>query len=411
MNQIIKQRIEQINNGEIPDGYKKTQFGIFPCDWETKTLDQLLDFKNGVNADKEKYNSGVKMISVMDILSDTPIYYDSIKGQVDIDEETLKNYNVTYGDIVFQRSSETFEDAGKSNVYLDKDKIATYSGFVIRGKKKAEYDPYFLSETLRIQQTRNQIIRNAAGSQHINVGQDSLAKVEIPFANAVEQSKISEILMKWDEAINMQNQYVEKLETCRYAMIQRLLKPQIGWSSKRLNDILFEKCERVAERIIEPVAVGVFGIRKRSEIFDKELADDYSQNKVLRKDQICFGIGTNSIVYDVLLSNDVFCVSPAYKVCNIKSANPYFLKLVLDINNKYLSRKYMIISARQGKSVDFDGLFNEILLFPSIEIQDRIARMIQKVDYEISLHNQKIEKLKLQCKALQQYLLTGIVRV
>jgi len=226
-----------------------------------------------------------------------------------------------------------------------------------------------------------------------------LAKVEIPFTNAVEQSKISEILMKWDEAINMQNQYVKKLGTCRYAMIQRLLKPQIGWFSKRLNDILFAKCERVAERTIEPVAVGVFGIRKRSEIFDKELADDYSQNKVLRKGQICFGIGTNSIVYDVLLSNDVFCVSPAYKVYNITSVNPYFLKLILDINNKYLSRKYMIISARQGKSVDFDGLFNEILLFPSIEIQDRIACMIQKVDYEISLHKQKNEKLKLQRKA------------
>ena len=31
----IKQRIERINNGQVPEGYKKTEFGIFPSDWVT----------------------------------------------------------------------------------------------------------------------------------------------------------------------------------------------------------------------------------------------------------------------------------------------------------------------------------------------------------------------------------------
>lgn len=116
MDKEVKQRIEQLNNGEIPKGYKKTDFGIFPSDWKTRQLDQLLDFKNGINADKDKYHSGIKMISVNDILSDRPIVYDSIQGQVDIDEDTLKEFGVSYGDILFQRSSETYVDAGKSNV-------------------------------------------------------------------------------------------------------------------------------------------------------------------------------------------------------------------------------------------------------------------------------------------------------
>ena len=41
MNQQIKQRIEQINNGQVPEGYKKTEFGVFPCDWVTKKLDSV----------------------------------------------------------------------------------------------------------------------------------------------------------------------------------------------------------------------------------------------------------------------------------------------------------------------------------------------------------------------------------
>ena len=65
----IKKRIEELNSGKIPKGYKKTEFGVFPCDWKLISLKELLDFKNGVNADKEKYNSGVKMISVMDSIT------------------------------------------------------------------------------------------------------------------------------------------------------------------------------------------------------------------------------------------------------------------------------------------------------------------------------------------------------
>lgn len=38
MNQMIKKRIEEINSGRVPEGYKKTPFGIFPHDWETVSL-------------------------------------------------------------------------------------------------------------------------------------------------------------------------------------------------------------------------------------------------------------------------------------------------------------------------------------------------------------------------------------
>ena len=32
MKQEIKNRIDQINRGEVPEGYKNTSFGIFPFD-------------------------------------------------------------------------------------------------------------------------------------------------------------------------------------------------------------------------------------------------------------------------------------------------------------------------------------------------------------------------------------------
>ena len=46
-----------------------------------------------------------------------------------------------------------------------------------------------------------------------------------------------------------------------------------------------------------------------------------------------------------------------------------------------------------------------------IQEQNRIVEILTKLDKEISLQKEKLEKIKIQRKAMQQYLLTGIVRV
>ncbi|MFR6667347.1 MAG: hypothetical protein ACLUQX_14565 [Thomasclavelia spiroformis] len=38
----IKQRIKQIKNGQIPQGYKKTKIGIVPNDWKTFKIKDCL---------------------------------------------------------------------------------------------------------------------------------------------------------------------------------------------------------------------------------------------------------------------------------------------------------------------------------------------------------------------------------
>jgi type I restriction enzyme S subunit len=38
MNQEIKERVEKIRNGEVPEGYKETKVGIIPVEWNVKKL-------------------------------------------------------------------------------------------------------------------------------------------------------------------------------------------------------------------------------------------------------------------------------------------------------------------------------------------------------------------------------------
>lgn len=418
MNEQIKQRIAQLNNGEVPNGYEKTEIGTFPVGWETTTLDKLLEFKNGVNADKEKYNSGVKMISVMDILTDSPIYYDKIKGQVDIDKKTLGTYSVTYGDILFQRSSETFEDAGKSNVYLDQDRTATYSGFVIRGKKKADYNPYFLNEALRIGQVRNQIIRNAAGSQHINVGQDSLAKIIVPLASDAEQSKIAEILMKWDEAIELREKHVSALESKKEAILQRLVIKNDGWKKVKLKDILIERSIFATKDDGYPhVTLSKAGVNKKTDRYNRDflVKSDEKKYKITYPNDICYNPA--NLKFGVICVNkfsEEAIFSPIYVTYEVSEKyNVDFIGAILCSNNfiNYI-RKYeegTMYERQAVKSEDF--LRGEIWVPSSKAEQDRITDVIHKINDYINLVQQELESLKLQRKTLQQYLLNGIVRV
>lgn len=100
----------------------KLRFPEFSGEWEEKTLGDLLEFKNGINASKEQYGKGIKFINVLDVLNNDYITYDNIIGKVDVDKKTLENNFVEYGDVLFQRSSETREEVGTANVYLDKEK-------------------------------------------------------------------------------------------------------------------------------------------------------------------------------------------------------------------------------------------------------------------------------------------------
>jgi type I restriction enzyme S subunit len=108
-------------------------------------------------------------------------------------EDQLREFSVTYGDILFQRSSETVEDIGQANVYLD-NKPCLFGGFVIRGKKKADYNPLYMKYALKAPINRKKVIIKGAGAQHYNIGQENLFFDTYFYCGKEEQAKISSLL-------------------------------------------------------------------------------------------------------------------------------------------------------------------------------------------------------------------------
>ena len=215
------------NNEQKKLNVPNLRFKEFQGEWEELGLSELLDFKNGLNPKPDKFGKGIKFISVMDILNNTVITYDCIKASVDVTEKELSDFSVEKGDMLFQRSSETLEDVGRANVYMD-DKTAVFGGFVIRGKKKGVYDPQYFNYLLRSPFARKRIIPMGAGAQHFNIGQEGLSKVKLHFADIEEQKKIGKMLCLLDERISTQNKIIEDLKKLKSAISENLFKAVKG---------------------------------------------------------------------------------------------------------------------------------------------------------------------------------------
>ena len=405
----VKERIEQIRNGNVPEGYKKTKVGIFPCEWNVQPLSKLLEFKNGINADKEKFGQGTKLISVRDILSDYPITYETIRGSVDVNEQQMEEYGVKYGDILFQRSSENYEDAGTSNVYLDPNNTAVFSGFVIRGKKISEYNPVYLNALLRTSYVRKAIIRQAAGAQHINIGQESLAKVHIALADDPEQKKIAAILTTQDKVIELKEKlFAEKQRQKKYLMQQlltgkkRLLGFDEEWEKYVFSDI-FSVIPSKSHQInsTEYLNEGKYPVVDQGK--KKIIGFSNEDSKLLSCPEggvIVFGDHTREIKY---INFDFIVGADGTQLLRSSSEKASTIYLYYLLSSKKMPD--------DGYSRHLKYIKEYTYRLPNQDEQHEIVKILLTADHEIDILKHALEQEKQKKKALMQLLLTGIVRV
>ena len=233
------------------------RFPEFSGEWEEHTLSEYLEFKNGLNPDAKRIGSGLPFISVMDILSEGVINYDNIRGKVNATEKEIECFGVKDGDLLFQRSSETLEDVGRANVYMD-NRTAIYGGFVIRGRKIGNYDPLFFKYLLATPLARKRTCRMGAGAQHFNIGQEGLSKISLYFPSIEEQRKIAEFLSLIDERIATQNKIIYKLKSLIRGIAQNMVHR--GKPNVRLSDCMICNSSTLQEsEVLESGTYPVYG--------------------------------------------------------------------------------------------------------------------------------------------------------
>ena len=194
-----------------------------------------MDFKNGVNADKETYGRGIKFVNVMDIFRKHCLSSDDVVGSVEITDKQLNEYSVVLGDILFNRTSETREEIAFSSVYLGEE-IITFGGFVIRGRQtKQLLLPEFAKYCFKTDTVRKEMIRRSQGAVRTNIGQKDLSKVPIVIPPEADQKMIVSILEQWDTAIEKTEALIGAKERQFGWLLYELIGSKIA--TKNLEDV------------------------------------------------------------------------------------------------------------------------------------------------------------------------------
>ena len=369
------------------------RFPEFTEEWEEHYLAEYLDFKNGLNPSANKFGSGIKFISVMDILNNDFITYDCIRTSVEITPEEQVAFAVEKGDMLFQRSSETLEDVGRANVYMD-DRPAVFGGFVIRGKKKAEYNPMFFRYLLASPYARKKVIPMGAGAQHFNIGQDGLSKVKLHFPILQEQQKIADLLRLINERISTQNKIIEDLKLLKSAIRKKVfvsLKEE-HTESLEINQLLTYE---------QPTAYIVTNDEYST---DTTLIPVLTANKgfVLGYTDEDFSIYQKGecIIFDDF-TMDAKYVSFPFKV---KSSAIKILTAKPNVNLRFMFEylSYLELKSEEHKRHYISEIASLVVELPSKEMQNKIASLMASLDNKLALE----ENTKVKYEDEKQYQLS-----
>ena len=383
----------------------KLRFKEFNDEWCLKTLNELYTFKNGINGDRTQFGKGIKFISVSDILNNNYITYDKIKGLIDIDEKTLLENSVEFGDILFQRSSETRKDIGMSNVYLDS-KLSTFGGFVIRGKKNKDNknNPSFINYLLRSQTVRKDIVFRGAGAQHYNIGQEDLKKVSINIPSLVEQNRISYLLELLDKKIELQTKKIEDLKLLKLELKERLFKI-FETKQIELKDIIIKLNKKNKDNkysYVESVSNKYGFIAQNEQFEDRNVASNDTKNYyVIEKGVFAYNPSRLNVGSLALKGNNkVSLVSPLYE-CFITNQNNKFL---YEWFNSKEFKKGTVSRFEGGvrNTLNFSNLCKIKISLPSLENQNKISNILNLYNNLIGLESQKLNKLIELKKGLMQ---------
>ena len=382
----------------------KLRFKEFTDEWKKVELDKLYEFKNGLNGDRSLYGKGVELINVSDILNNTYITSKVINGKININENTLRKNSVEYGDILFQRSSETFLEIGTSNVYLD-NKLVTFSGFVIRGKRKKDNinNPLFINYVLKSPTLRKKIIICGSGAQHYNIGQEDLKRITIFLPSIKEQKKIADMLELLDKKIELQTKKIEALKLFKKGLLNSFFQ-------NRQPNVTIENC-------ISYGKAGGTPSSKNKDYYDGNIpflsiSDMTSQKKYILKTEKSISqqgiknssawiVPKKSIILSMYASYGLIAInkielatSQAMFSMIVNSKNNieyiyYYLEFLY--NNNYYDR---LVSIGTQANLNADKVKKIKIYLPDINSQNQISKILKLCDERIEYENKKEFELR-----------------
>ena len=419
----------------VREGYKMTELGEIPSEWEVKKLKELLDvLKDGTHNPPKRTEEGIPLLSAENIFNGKINYGINEKCISEEDYELMhKNYNIEKDDILMT----IVGTIGRVAVVKDNKKFTVQrSVAILRSNKKV--NNLFLTQFLSSTICKKELDRKSNSTAQAGLYLGELGKINIIVPSIKEQEKIASILLTVDEQIDNVDALIEKNKELKKGLMQTLLTKGIGhtkfkkteigeipseWDIKSIDEITKEVYRYPTYYGIEYVEEGIAEIRGellnddasiKKESFryiSEKTAKKFPRTKLEVGDIVISVRGTIGKVGYITeeLAGSNITANLLRVSMNRNIMNEHFIKQLF--LSDIMKRKFdEITTATTIKTFKVPEFKQIILAIPTKDEQDKIASILLEVDKKIEEHENKKQKLENLKKGLMQQLLTGKIR-
>jgi type I restriction enzyme S subunit len=407
----------------IKEGYKQTDIGLIPKDWEVKNLSDNFTIKARIGwqglTTAEYLITGVYGLVTGTDFKNGYIDWDNC---VYVERERFvqdKNIQLKICDVLVTKDGTIGKVA-----FVDKlpNPTTLNSGvFVLRPKNESINKRFFYCLLMSFY-FDNFLAKITAGSTITHLYQKDFVNFNFILPSLAEQTAIATALSDADGLITSLEKLIAKKRNIKQGAMQQLLQPKIGWEVKKLGDICeirkgkgISKSQIYADGKYKCILYGEL-FTTYSDVIQIVISKTNFEGSIPSKEgDILFPGSTTTTGIDlakastvlengVLLGGDIIILRKQNYIYNSVFLT-YFLNVI---------KRYEI--AQRTKGITIHHLYGSDLAsikveFPLIEEQIHISTILSDMDSELSALEQKLEKFKKVKLGMMQELLSGKTRL
>lgn len=212
---------------ETKPGYKQTEVGVIPEDWDVKKCSELGSFYKGKGiSSRDLVTDGLPCIMYGDIY----VKFDTKFSNPDfrIAKQTASNSSMARtGDLFFTSSGETAEEIGKCVVYQGNDDIYI-GGDIIALTPNSDNDSLFMAYMQNGNMLLSQKAKLGQGHTVVHIYTEHIKSLNMPTPSTkTEQTAIAAVLSDMDAEITALESKRDKTRALKQGMMQELLTGRI----------------------------------------------------------------------------------------------------------------------------------------------------------------------------------------
>ena len=403
---------------KVRDGYKITELGEIPSDWNIMKLSEVAEIVMGQSPDSSSYNDTEDGVAFFQGKTEFGRINPVVKKWCNNPTKISKPLDI----LISVRAP-----VGDVNINNIEACIGRGLG-AIRATSSSNYKYLYYA----IQKYNNQLKKASQGSTFEAINSNDLKGLKLPIPHIDEQEKIALILSNVDEQIDNVEALIEKNKELKKGLMQTLLTKGIGhtkfkkteigeipeeWEVKTFKDIskvsqglqiaIEERYKELKEGRLPYITIQYINDKLNSD--NKYFIENFSESVVCKEDDILMTRTGNT---GIVVTNEIGVFHNNFFKVDFRRdlLNKDFLVWFLNTN---LIQNLIIRYAGTTTIPDLKhGDFYKLpVVIPSLKEQEKIASILSEVDEKISKYKNKKQKLEELKKGLMQQLLTGMIRV